>query len=205
MIVIVDYGIGNLGSIRNMLKSVGVPAAISSNVEEIENADKLILPGVGAYDTGMRHLLDSGLIDVLNRKVLEGKTPTLGICLGMQLLMKGSEEGDLPGLGWIDGHTVRYRFDEDQKQLKVPHMGWNTVNVKQQSGLFSGLEDEAHFYFVHSFHVVCSNADDVLTETSYGYDFVSSVRRDNVMGTQFHPEKSHKFGKQLLKNFAEIV
>jgi glutamine amidotransferase len=203
MIAIVDYGMGNIGSILNMLKRVGAQAKISSAVEDIAAADKLILPGVGAFDTGMQNLCASGLIDVLNHKVLVQQTPTLGICLGMQLLTRRSEEGKLPGLGWVDGETVRFRFDEMQQHLKIPHMGWNTVAVRREDALFRGLDDHPRFYFVHSYHVVCAHKDDVIGITHSGYDFVSAVRRGNVMGTQFHPEKSHRFGMKLLQNFAE--
>jgi imidazole glycerol-phosphate synthase subunit HisH len=203
MIVIVDYGMGNIGSILNMLKRVGAQAKISSAVEDIAAAGKLILPGVGAFDTGMQNLCASGLVEVLNDKVLTQQTPTLGICLGMQLLTRRSEEGKLPGLGWIDGETVRFRFDETQQDLKIPHMGWNTVTVRREDALFRGLDDDPRFYFVHSYHVVCANEDDVIGSTHRGYDFVSAVRRGNVMGTQFHPEKSHRFGMKLLQNFAE--
>jgi glutamine amidotransferase len=204
MIVIVNYGMGNLGSIINMLKKVGVQAKISSDPKDIESADKLILPGVGAFDTGMQSLRELDLVDLLNDKVLNQKTPTLGVCLGMQLITKRSEEGVLPGLGWIDGESIRFRFDPRQNNLKIPHMGWNTVNVQRTEPLFRGLEQEARFYFVHSYHVICNNLSDVLTTTDYGYEFVSALQRDNIMGAQFHPEKSHKFGMRLLKNFGEL-
>jgi len=204
MIVIIDYKMGNIGSVLNMLKRIGAEAVISSDPREIEGADKLILPGVGAFDTGMKHLAESNLTNLLNEKVLERKTPTLGICLGMQLLTKRSEEGVLPGLGWIDGETVRFRFDADQSNLKIPHMGWNTVKIKTTDSLFKDLEDEARFYFVHSYRVVCHSDEDVLAVTHHGDDFVSAVQHENIMGTQFHPEKSHKFGMTLLRNFAEL-
>jgi imidazole glycerol-phosphate synthase subunit HisH len=203
MIVIVDYGMGNIGSILNMLKKAGEAATISSDVHEIGEADKLILPGVGAFDTGMRNLQALGLLEVLHDKVLNDKTPTLGICLGMQLLTKGSEEGTLPGLGWIEGETVRFRFNNQQDPLKVPHMGWNTIETCQESSLFGDLARDARFYFVHSFYVTC-NEGDVLAKTQYGSNFVSAVHRENIWGTQFHPEKSHKYGMKVLKNFAEI-
>jgi glutamine amidotransferase len=205
MIVIIDYGMGNLGSILSMLKKIGAKAVISSNVEEIGQADKLILPGVGAFDSGMRSLNERGFRDVLDRKVLKEKTPILGICLGMQLLSKGSEEGTLEGMGWIDADTVRFRFDGSQTGLKIPHMGWNTVQVVNESPIFHDMYEEPRFYFVHSYHVACRNEADVMTRTSYGFDFTSSVARGNIMGVQFHPEKSHKFGMRLLKNFAELA
>jgi len=204
MIVIVDYGMGNLGSILNMLKKVGAPAAkISSETKDIEQADKLILPGVGAFDTGMKRLRETRLIGLLNEKVLKARTPILGICLGMQLLTKISEEGELPGLGWIDAETVRFRFDPKQSRLKIPHMGWNTINIQREGTLFKDMYAEPRFYFVHSFHVVAHNPEDVLATTEYGYDFVSAIQHGHIMAAQFHPEKSHKFGMKLYKNFVE--
>lgn len=204
MIVIVDYGMGNLGSILNMLKKIGAPAAkISSDAKDIEQAEKLILPGVGAFDTGMQHLRATGLIPLLNEKVLKAKTPTLGVCLGMQLMTKVSEEGELPGLGWFDAETIRFRFDSRQTGLKVPHMGWNTINVKREGVLFRDMHPNARFYFVHSYHFVAHDPSDVLTTTDYGYEFVSAIQRDHIMAAQFHPEKSHKFGMKLYKNFVE--
>jgi imidazole glycerol-phosphate synthase subunit HisH len=205
MIVIVNYGIGNLGSVLNMLKKIGAPATISADAEEIEKADKLILPGVGAFDAGMRQLHASGLMGLLNDKVLNRRTPTLGICLGMQLMTDKSEEGDLPGLGWIKGGNVRFRFDEGQTHLKVPHMGWNTVTSIRDDTLFKDLDDEARFYFVHSYHVVCQSEADVLAWTHHGRRFVSAFQHANILGTQFHPEKSHKFGMKLLSNFAALA
>jgi len=203
MITIVDYGMGNLGSVRNMLKKIGISSQISSEAEKIAEATKLILPGVGAFDNAMQNLGNLGLIPVLKRKVIEEKTPFLGICLGMQLLTKRSEEGSLSGLGWIDAETVRFRFSGGEN-LKIPHMGWNTIAVRKESPLYDGLLEEPRFYFVHSYYVACNNPSDVLTTTDYGIDFCSSLACGNVFGVQFHPEKSHKFGMRLLKNFAEL-
>jgi imidazole glycerol-phosphate synthase subunit HisH len=205
MIVIVDYGMGNLGSIANMLKKIGAPAVISSDPEIIEQADKLILPGVGAFDYGMRNLNERGLIPVLNEQVLAHKKPVLGLCLGMQLLTKHSEEGGLPGLGWLDAETVRFKFDVANAVLKIPHMGWNSVQVGQPHFLFANAGTEPRFYFVHSYHVVCADERAVIGKTQYGYDFASVVAKDNIAGVQFHPEKSHAFGMNLLKNFAECA
>lgn len=203
MIVIVDYGMGNLGSILNMLKRIGASAKISAEASEIRSADKLILPGVGAFDTGMKRLNSLGLTDVLNEKVLADKTPTLGVCLGMQLLMLRSEEGSEPGLGWLDGSTIRFRFDPKEKKLKLPHMGWNTVRMAQDGALAHGLSSDSRFYFVHSYHVVCVHAADIVAVTDYGYEFPSMVQHGNIAGAQFHPEKSHRFGMQVYKNFVE--
>ena len=206
MIVIIDYGMGNLGSILNMLKRVGVKdAKVSSDPKEIEQAEKLILPGVGAFDTGMQRLRETGLIGLLNEKVLKAKTPTLGVCLGMQLLTKISEEGELPGLGWLDAETIRFRFDQKKTGLKIPHMGWNTVQIQREGTLFKDMYVEPRFYFVHSFHVVSHNPQDVLATTEYGYDFASVLQQGHIMAAQFHPEKSHKFGMKLYKNFVEYA
>lgn len=201
MIVIIDYGMGNLGSIQNMLKKIGAKAIISSKIADIEKADKLILPGVGAFDNGMTNLDKLGLISILNEIIFNKKIPLLGICLGMQLLTKRSEEGILSGLGWLDAEVVRFKFDSLTCSLKIPHMGWNTVELVKDSHLFNGLYP-SRFYFVHSYHVVCNDRLDVLAETCYGYNFVSAVQKDNILGVQFHPEKSHKFGMELFKNFA---
>jgi len=204
MIVILDYGMGNIGSVLNMLRKIKAPAKISTRAEDILAADKLILPGVGAFDTGMRHLQNSGTFEAINQKVLSEKIPTLGICLGMQLMMHSSDEGNMPGLGWIEGKTVRFRFKGDVNKLKVPHMGWNTASIRDYASIFKGLEGrEARFYFVHSYHVVCDQEENVLATTQHGYEFASAIRLGNIVGTQFHPEKSHKFGMRLLKNFAE--
>jgi glutamine amidotransferase len=202
MIVVVDYGMGNVGSIANMLRKVGAEAVISADHVVIESAGKLILPGVGAFDQGMQNLTDRGLIPLLGRKVLEEGTPVLGVCLGMQLLARGSEEGRCPGLGWLDAVAVRFRPTAGDTRLKVPHMGWNTIMVQRPHPLLSGLEQGARFYFVHSYHVVCQDPSVVLSRTGYGVDFVSAVARDNIVGVQFHPEKSHRFGMQVYRNFA---
>lgn len=204
MILIVDYGMGNLGSISNMLKKIGVPCVISSDPEMISDANKIILPGVGAFDNAIENLHTKNLFEVLNYKALNQRTPILGICLGMQLFAKSSEEGIRTGLGWIDASVKRFNFNNQNDRNKVPHMGWNRAVVKSTHQLFNGLEDLNKFYFVHSYHVVCNDESDILTMTSYGYDFVSSVFKDNILGVQFHPEKSHKYGMQLLKNFAAL-
>jgi len=204
MIVIIDYDMGNLGSILNMLKRIGAQAIISSAIKDLEIADKLILPGVGAFDTGMSNLQEGGFLPVLQERVLNDKIPILGICLGIQLFTRRSEEGDLPGLGWVAGETIRFRFSADQDSLKIPHMGWNLIKPVRSHPLVRGLEEEAAFYFVHSYHVVCEDPADVLATTHHGFEFVSALQRGNIMGTQFHPEKSHRYGLTLLRNFAEL-
>lgn len=199
MIVIIDYGTGNLGSIHNMIKKVGYKSIISSDIETIKKADKLILPGVGSFDNGMKNLKEYELIEVLRQKVLLEKTPILGICLGMQLMTNSSEEGQASGLGWIDAQAKKFVSDK----LKIPHMGWNILHHQKLSKLFDELDSEKRFYFVHSYCVSCNDEEDVLTNTTYGHDFVSSYEKDNIIGVQFHPEKSHKFGMNLIKNFVE--
>ena len=203
MITIVNYGMGNLGSVQNMFKRIGVPSEISGDPAIIAKSTSLLLPGVGAFDAAMQKIADSGLLTVLNKKVLEERVPTLGICLGMQLLTNSSEEGILPGLGWISAKTVKFKFAPESK-LKVPHMGWNYVYSKKESPLTSNLPEEPRFYFVHSYYVQCDNEEDVLTTTPYGSDFHSIVQKNNVYGAQFHPEKSHKYGMKLLANFAKL-
>jgi glutamine amidotransferase len=205
MITIVDYGVGNLGSIVNMLKKVGAKTQASSDPDVLRQAEKLILPGVGAFDAGMRKLNETGLVPVLNELVLEKKVPVIGLCLGMQLMTKRSEEGTEAGLGWVDAETVRFKFGPENAHLKVPHMGWNTLDIRRQHPLVSDLGPESRFYFVHSYYVVCQDEADVVAYTDYGYLLSAIISRNNIMGAQFHPEKSHKFGMQLLKNFAERV
>jgi glutamine amidotransferase len=200
-IVIIDYGLGNVGSIRNMLKKIGAEGTMSSNVSDIERAEKLILPGVGNFDQGMRNLEALGLVPVLEDKVIQKKTPILGICLGMQLFARKSEEGESTGLGWIDAEVVRFKFGDKERHLKIPHMGWNLVEIRQKNPLFEEMYPEPRFYFVHSYHLACRNEEEVLTQTFHGYKFVSSVKKENIYGVQFHPEKSHKFGMKLLDNF----
>ena len=203
MITIVDYGIGNLGSVQNMLRRIEAKSEISSDLEVISRAKKILLPGVGAFDPAMQKIHDSGLTEVLYRKAKVEKVPFLGICLGMQLLTEGSEEGTLPGLGYIKGFTKKFEFDD--LSLKVPHMGWNIVKPVNQSLLVAGMDaEEQRFYFVHSYYVKCASPANVLAQTHYGFDFDSMIQDDNVFGAQFHPEKSHRFGMNLLANFAII-
>ncbi len=203
MIVLVDYGIGNTGSILNMLKHIGASAVLSSDHDTIGQADKLILPGVGAFDAAMNNLSTRGMIPLLNRLVLYEKIPVLGICLGMQILGTGSDEGNELGLGWINFRNVRFDATRFVQPLKLPHMGWNLVVPHKDSPILNNIGEQPRFYFVHSYHPMCSDAADVLLEANYGYNFTAAVHRENIYGVQFHPEKSHKFGMQLLKNFAE--
>lgn len=202
MIAIINYGLGNLGSIANMLKVVGEKSMITSNKSAIESADKIILPGVGAFDAGMTQLNEKGLIEVIQEQANEVKKPILGICLGMQLLGRKSEEGKLPGLGLIPFDNIRFRFDENS-QLKIPHMGWDIVEFQKENPLVGNLESHQRYYFVHSYHALCDNKENVLMTCDYGYEFTASVVKNNIYGVQFHPEKSHDFGMALFNNFVK--
>lgn len=204
MIAIIDIGIGNLGAIRNMLRKVGAESRITSDPADIRAAEKLILPGIGAFDHGMQALADSGLADPLNDQVLERRKPVLGICLGAQMLGRRSEEGQLPGLGWIDMDVIRFPRTPG---LKVPHMGWNIVTPGSSGNevhpLFAGGVDQPRFYFVHSYYMSCDRLEGIAGTCDYGQPFAAAVARNNIWGVQFHPEKSHRFGAALLRNFAE--
>lgn len=203
MIVIIDYGVGNVHSILNMFKKIGVEAKLSESPEELLLADKVILPGVGSFDYGMKQLKETGYYDFVIKYAKEIKRPLLGICLGMQMLGLSSEEGSEYGLGLIPFKNIKFRF-EDTK-LKVPHMGWNIIKSTKPNDKFSkDFTEEYRFYFVHSYYAVCESESNVLLTCDYGYEFAAAVQQDHIYGVQFHPEKSHKFGMQLLKNFSEI-
>lgn len=203
MITIIDYGVGNVHSILNMLKKIGVDAKLSESPEELLTADKVILPGVGSFDYGMKQLRETGYYDYVLKYANEVKKPLLGICLGMQMLGKSSEEGNEPGLGLIPFKNLRFRFQDTK--LKVPHMGWNIVKSNKPSEKFSqNFTDDFRFYFVHSYYAVCENEENTLLTCEYGIEFSAAVQMNNIYGVQFHPEKSHKFGMQLLKNFSEL-
>ncbi len=203
MVAVVDYGLGNLGSIANMLKVIGEKSVITSEKEKIAKADRIILPGVGAYDAGMTNLEQRGLVEFLKEQADSGK-PIMGICIGMQLLGRGSEEGEKNGLGLIPFDNVRFNIP-DNMNLKVPHMGWDIVDFKQKDNkLLEGIGENQRYYFVHSYHAVCDNAENVLMTCDYGYEFAAAVCKDNVYGVQFHPEKSHDFGMRLFENFVRI-
>ena len=203
MITIIDYGTGNLNSIKNMLKRLGAESVISNKVEDIQQADKLILPGVGAFDYGMLQLRKSGLVPVLNEKVLQYRTPILGICLGVQLFTQSSEEGKEIGLGWIAGRTIAFDLSKLSENQKIPHMGWKDVKFSNNSKLFDSMFDDPRFYFVHSYHLKIDNPDEIAVQANYGYNFAAGVEKGNILGVQFHPEKSHKYGMKLLENFVK--
>ena len=199
---------GNLGSVLNMFKKLGIEAEISSEQKRIEHAEKLLLPGVGAFDSAMQRINSSSLHEILNKKVLDDRVPILGICLGMQLLTGSSEEGKLPGLGYISAKTIKFK---SEPELKIPHMGWNEVHITQDSKLIEGIDkvsafdEHARFYFVHSYKVIVENEENSILKSIHGtQEFDAAIQKGNIYGAQFHPEKSHKFGMQILKNFAEL-
>ncbi len=202
-LVIVDYGMGNLNSVKRALDRMRVDALISSDPKEIAGSDKIILPGVGHFAKAMSNLKELNLLDVLNEAALVKKKPILGICLGMQLLAKHSEEGDSEGLGWFDADVVKFEVS-DKLKYKIPHMGWNQVSIKKQSSLMKNIPEMSEFYFVHSYHVKTKTRTDDLNETEFDYVFSSAIEKDNIFGVQYHPEKSHDAGAQLLENFIKL-
>ena len=202
-IVIIDYGMGNLRSVQKKLIRVGANVVVSKEPDKILNADKLILPGVGHFYNGVKKLKEYNIWDVLNEKVLVNKTPILGVCLGMQLMAQHSEEGDIEGLGWFDAEVIKFRI-KDKLKYKVPHMGWNSINKVKYNVLFNDIPDESMFYFVHSYYIRCNDDSDILSSTKYETKFTSAIQKDNILGTQFHPEKSHDIGEKIFKNFVEL-
>ena len=202
-IVIVDYGTGNLNSVKRTLDRLRVTCVVSPHARDIADADKIILPGVGHFGRAMLRLKELGLVDALNEAVLDRRTPILGICLGMEVMAKASEEGDTPGLGWLDAEAVRFKIS-DTGRYKVPHMGWNEVRIKKDSRLMAGVSELSEFYFAHSYHLRINDPSDLLNETEYEAPFPSAVEKGNVFGVQYHPEKSHDAGSQVLKNFIEM-
>lgn len=200
MVVIIDYGMGNLRSVQKAFERIKVPVKVSSNIADILAADKIVLPGVGNFEKGISNLKERKIYEVLNEVVLNKKKPILGICLGMQLMTKFSEEGNCTGFGWINAKTQRFTFQNNV--LKIPHMGWNNLFIKNFDPIFEGVENDNFFYFVHSYFITCQDTSNIMSETNYGIKFVSSFRKDNIYGCQFHPEKSHDAGLLLLKNFS---
>jgi imidazole glycerol-phosphate synthase subunit HisH len=201
VISVVDYGMGNLGSVLNMMKYLNIDCTLIDDPNKLKSAEKIILPGVGAFDRAMQTINRMGFRDILEEKALNQRVPVLGICLGMQLLTNGSEEGAMPGLGWIGGESRRFRKHSD---LKVPHMGWNNAAPATPCELTEGLSEKNRYYFVHSYYVEVEDPKNSIMKTQYGHVFDSGIQHDNVYGVQFHPEKSHKYGMQLLKNFAAL-
>lgn len=202
-IAIIDYGMGNLHSVKRKFDRIGANAIVTSDPQHLASMDKVVLPGVGHFAKAMENLTSLGLIDALNKIVRDGTIPILGICLGMQLFARCSEEGNVAGLGWIDADVVRFKVN-DTLRFKVPHMGWNGITAEKPSPLLAGLAPDSEFYFVHSYHFECHDPADVLCETDYCYQFTSAVARNNIYGVQFHPEKSHDAGELMLRNFVAL-
>jgi imidazole glycerol phosphate synthase, glutamine amidotransferase subunit len=203
MIAIINYGLGNLASIQNMCKRLGIPAVMTDDADILRSADKLILPGVGHFKKGMENLHQTGLKSLLDELVLKENKPVLGICLGAQLMTKHSEEGDVEGLGWVDAVTVKF----DQSKIngyKIPHMGWSGINTVDQNPLWKNLPEDPRFYFVHTYHFLFQQREEISAMADYSYSFACAFRKNNIYGTQFHPEKSHKFGMKVLENFNQL-
>jgi glutamine amidotransferase len=203
MVAIIDYGVGNLTSILNMHRRLGIDAVITGDTDLIERADRLLIPGVGHFDTCMQNFSGSGLRPLVERRALEEKIPVLGICVGAQMMTRGSEEGSEKGLAWVNADTVRFRLNEDSG-LKVPHMGWTDLKPEMASGLWAEMPEEPRFYFAHSYHFSFDSPEYVIGTADHGYDFVCAFRKENIYGVQFHPEKSHKYGMRLIANFAAL-
>ncbi|WP_210643501.1 imidazole glycerol phosphate synthase subunit HisH [Pseudomonas sp. Tri1] len=204
MITIIDYGLGNIQAFVNVYRRLHIPVAVAQTAAQLDGATKLVLPGVGAFDHAVERLNASGMRPTLDELVLRHKLPVLGVCVGMQILASSSEEGSLPGLGWVPGRVRSFNSVADLAELPLPHMGWNDVTASSNSALFKGFEEDARFYFLHSFFFECEEAQYSEATSTYGLDFSCAVRAQNVYGVQFHPEKSHHFGVGLLKNFAEL-
>lgn len=204
MITIVDYGLGNILAFANVYKNLNILIGVAKSAEDLKGAAKIILPGVGAFDHAMELLDRSGMRQTLDEKVMQDRVPVLGICVGMQIMACSSEEGRLPGLGWIDGQVRKFDSSTLLHSTRLPHMGWNDVQPVTKSRLFEGLEHDARFYFLHSYYFHCNRSEDTLAVSDYGGKFSCAVNSGNIFGIQFHPEKSHHYGTQLLKNFAEL-
>lgn len=204
MIGLVDYGLGNIKAFANIYRRLGIEAFAVSSPLDLRHASKIILPGVGSFDWAMNCLQKSGMRDALDEEVLEAKKPVLGVCVGMQMMAGSSEEGIVSGLGWVDAKVVKFDVSLLNEKTRLPHMGWNNVKPTAEDTLFRGLDDP-QYYFLHSYYLVPEHFEDILANSYYGFEFASAVRKKNVYGTQFHPEKSHTWGITLLKNFAELT
>jgi glutamine amidotransferase len=202
-LVIIDYGMGNLNSVKKKLAQLNINATITSNPKTIELADKIILPGVGHFGKAMENLKRNNLIDALNEYVLIKKKPILGICLGMQLMAKKSEEGNVEGFGWLDAEVKKFKVN-NTLSYKVPHLGWNQISIAKKSILMNNIPELSEFYFVHSYHLIIKNKDEILNETEFEFTFTSAIEKDNIFGVQYHPEKSHEVGETLLKNYLNL-
>jgi imidazole glycerol-phosphate synthase subunit HisH len=203
MIVIIDYGMGNIRSVKRKFVQCGANPLVSNNYSDVRDASKIVLPGVGHFAMGVQKIKEYGLWDILQEHANRQDTPILGICLGMQLMAKTSEEGGVEGLAWFDAEIVKFAIN-DHVRYKIPHIGWNNISQIKQTRLLSGIPQEAMFYFVHGYHIKCNNKEDILTTSTYESTFASSIQKDNIYGVQFHPEKSHEIGESLIKNFINL-
>ena len=204
MITIVDYGLGNIRAFLNVYRRLNIDAKTATTADDLRAASKIILPGVGAFDHAMERLTQSGMRDMLDDLALRQRVPILGVCVGMQILGRSSDEGKLPGLGWVDGRVRALAALTPAAALPVPHMGWNDVRPLSRSPLFDGLDTDARFYFLHSYYFACDRDEDAIAVSNYGVDFACAANAGNVFGVQFHPEKSHRCGARLLQNFGEM-
>lgn len=204
MIAIIDYGVGNIRAFANIYKKLDVPMVIARKKDDLKGAEKLILPGVGAFDHAMHQLKQSGMKEYLDELVIKEKIPVIGICVGMQMLASSSEEGQLPGLGWIDGTVKKFDGNAIHYSTHLPHMGWNDIKPVKENKILNGLEKNSKFYFLHSYYFHCNHEKDVIATTDYGIEFSCAVNKENIYGVQFHPEKSHQYGIQLLENFSKV-
>jgi glutamine amidotransferase len=204
MITIIDYGVGNIFAFQNVYKRLDIPTKIAKSSQDLIDAEKLVLPGVGSFDYAMNQLNISGMREKLDELVLVKKIPVIGICVGMQIMGNRSDEGELEGLNWIDSEILKFDGRLINQRTKLPHMGWNDVIPVKNHPLFIGLEEDAIFYFLHSFYFKCNNPEESIAVSDYGISFSSAVNRENIFGIQFHPEKSHQFGEKLLHNFARL-
>lgn len=204
MITLIDYGVGNIFAFQNVYKRLDIPTKIAKTATDLVDAEKLILPGVGAFDFAMEQLNASGMRQILDKLVLDKKVPIIGICVGMQMMGNRSDEGTAEGLKWLDADIIKFDESLIKQRTKLPHMGWNDVSPLKRHPLFNGLEEDSIFYFLHSYYFNCKNKEDVIAETDYGISFASAVSSNNIYGIQFHPEKSHQYGEKLLHNFAKL-
>jgi glutamine amidotransferase len=204
MITLIDYGVGNIFAFQNVYKRLNIPTRIAKTAADLKNSEKLILPGVGAFDFAMEQLNASGMRQILDELVLDKKVPIIGICVGMQMMGNRSDEGSAEGLKWIDADIIKFDESLIQQRTKLPHMGWNDVSPLSGHPLFNGLEQDSIFYFLHSYYSNCNNKEDIIAVSDYGISFASAVNSNNVYGIQFHPEKSHQYGEKLLNNFAQL-
>lgn len=204
MITIINYGVGNIFAFQNVFKRLNIETKIASDKNDLIGAEKLLLPGVGSFDFAMTQLNNSGMRESLDILVQEQKTPVIGICVGMQMMAKRSDEGEMQGLGWIDAEVLKFDEKLIYHRTKLPHMGWNDVSPIVANPLFNELEEDSIFYFLHSYYFHCNNNNDIIARSNYGIEFSSAVNSQNIYGIQFHPEKSHNYGEKLLLNFSNL-